>query len=64
MNNIELLEMIAAKVTVLRDEINDLGVEIKENDSYWPVHDAIVSIVSDLEGAADTAVCLAEEIEY
>lgn len=64
MNNIELLEMIAAKVTALRNEINDLGVEIKGDHTFWPVHDAIVSIVSDLEGAADTAVCLAEEIEY
>lgn len=63
MNNTELLEMIAAKINAVRDEVNDLTLEIKEEESYWPVYDAIVSIVSDLEGAADTAVRVAEDIE-
>ena len=59
--NIKLLKSIASKIDAMRDKINDMN--IAEDDSYDQVFDAIVDIISTLEGASSIAEVTAEEID-
>lgn len=62
MTNIELLELIASKIDAVRDEINDLCIEV-EDENYDLVFDTIVSITTDLENTSSMALIVAEEID-
>jgi hypothetical protein len=63
MTNIELLELIASKIDAVRDQINDLSLQVVEDDNYDLVFDTIIDMTSDLEGTSSTATMIAEEID-
>jgi hypothetical protein len=63
MTNIELLELIASKIDAVRDQINDLSLQVVEDDNYDLVFDTIIDITTDLEGVSSTATMIAEEID-
>jgi hypothetical protein len=63
MTNIELLELIASKIDVVRDEINDLSLKVIEDKNYDLVFDTIVSMTTDLENTSSTVLMIAEEID-
>ena len=64
MTNIELLNLILSKIENVRNEINDLTINVVGDDNYDLVFDTLVTdLESDLCNAIDTVNNLIDDVE-
>jgi hypothetical protein len=64
MTNVELLQLIKSKIENVRNEINDLSLNIVEDQNYDLIFDTLsTELESDLCNAIDTINLLIDDVE-
>ena len=64
MTNIELLQFIKNKIENVRDEINDLSLNVVEDQNYDLIFDTLsIELESDLCNVIDTIESLIDDVE-
>ena len=64
MTNVELLQLIKSKIENVRNEINDLSLNIVEDQNYDLISDTLsTELESDLCNAIDTINLLIDDVE-